>query len=177
VPEPLLVTFVGGFEGLWRMEGMTAPRGEPLRPAARLSVVEGPGAQAPGGRWALRGVAERRSGGEGREDAGRSLGRPEARCAALVAIRQSPAWWQQADAEEADAVGERWRALMGDPDDAPAIGRRLHHSRDLGEPFDVLAWFEFHPDQQAAFNDLMARLRATDEWSSVEREVDVRLIR
>lgn len=177
VPEPLLVTFVGGFEGLWRMEGMTAPRGEPLRPAARLAVVEGAGAQAPEGRWSLRGVADHRPGGEGREDEGHALGRPDARCAALVAIRQSPAWWEQADKEGPDFLAERRRALVGEPDDAPAVARRLHHSRDIGDPFDFLAWFEFHPDQQAAFYDLLARLRATEEWSSVEREVDVHLIR
>jgi hypothetical protein len=176
-PEPLLVSFVAGFEGLWRMEGMTAPRGEPLRPAARLAVVEGAGAQAPASRWTLRGVADHPPGGEGGGNGGRALGGPDARCAALVAIRLAPAWWEVTGGDGATVLAQRSRALLGHPGDTPKIARRLHHSRDLGEPFDLLAWFEFHPDEQAAFNDLMARLRATEGWSSVEREVDVRLIR
>jgi hypothetical protein len=59
----------------------------------------------------------------------------------------------------------------------PAIARRLHHSRDLGEPFDFLTWFEFAPQDEPAFDDLLAALRATEEWNYVEREVDIRLER
>ena len=35
----------------------------------------------------------------------------------------------------------------------PAVARRLHHGRDLGEPFDFLTWFEFAPEHAAAFED------------------------
>jgi hypothetical protein len=59
----------------------------------------------------------------------------------------------------------------------PAIARRLHHSRDLGQPFDFITWFEYAPSATEAFEELVARLRATDEWVHVEREVDIRLIR
>ena len=59
----------------------------------------------------------------------------------------------------------------------PAIARRLHHCRDIGEPFDFLTWFEFAPQHAAAFDELVARLRATPEWDFVEREVDIRLER
>ena len=57
----------------------------------------------------------------------------------------------------------------------PRIARRLHHCRDLGEPFDFLTWFEFAPEHEAAFDELLARLRSTEEWGYVEREVDIRL--
>jgi hypothetical protein len=57
------------------------------------------------------------------------------------------------------------------------VARRLHHSRDLGEPFDFLTWFEFAPAAEAGFDELAAMLRATDEWGFVEREVDIRLER
>ena len=57
----------------------------------------------------------------------------------------------------------------------PAVARRLLHCRDLGEPFDFLTWFEFAPNQAAAFDEMLRRLRATEEWSFVEREVEVRL--
>jgi len=57
------------------------------------------------------------------------------------------------------------------------VARRLYHSHDLGEPFDFLTWFEYAPEDARAFEDLVARLRQTEEWSYVEREVDIRLSR
>ena len=59
----------------------------------------------------------------------------------------------------------------------PAVARRLHHGRDLGEPFDFLTWFEFAPKHAAAFEELVLRLRETEEWTYVEREIDIRLVR
>ena len=59
----------------------------------------------------------------------------------------------------------------------PAVARRLHHCRDIGEPFDFLTWFEFAPEHEAAFDALLAQLRATREWEFVEREAEVRLTR
>ncbi len=61
----------------------------------------------------------------------------------------------------------------------PAVARRLHHCRDLSgsEPFDFLTWFEFAPELEESFNQMVAELRATPEWTYVEREVDVRLVR
>jgi hypothetical protein len=59
----------------------------------------------------------------------------------------------------------------------PAIARRLHHSRDIGEPFDFLTWFEYAPQHVGAFEELVAELRATEEWRFVVREVDIRLSR
>ena len=61
----------------------------------------------------------------------------------------------------------------------PAIARRLHHCRDVGEsePFDFLTWFEYAPADEAAFNRLVDELRATREWQYVDREIDIRLVR
>lgn len=161
------MAFVAGFEGLWLVEGMTAPVGEPLAPAARLSVVEGPAAEIAEGRWVLRGVVS----GQG-EDARADqlpLGRPDARCAALLAVRMSPAWWERA--------AEDRRALSANIQHGPAISRRIHRARDRDEPFDVLTWFEFAPDLQSELNEVVARLRESEEWSYVERDVELRLIR
>jgi hypothetical protein len=57
----------------------------------------------------------------------------------------------------------------------PAVARRLHHSRELGEPFDFLTWFEYAPEHEAQFDAMLARLRATVEWRYVDREVELRL--
>lgn len=61
----------------------------------------------------------------------------------------------------------------------PAIARRLHHCRDLGpdEPFDFLTWFDFAPQHEPAFDQLLLALRSSPEWRYVEREVDLRLQR
>lgn len=59
----------------------------------------------------------------------------------------------------------------------PEIARQLHHSRDLGEPFDFLTWFEFAPEHTSAFNKLLVQLRASKEWAYVEREVDIRFVK
>jgi hypothetical protein len=59
----------------------------------------------------------------------------------------------------------------------PAIARRLYHCRDLGEPFDFLTWFEYAPSSEEAFNELVAGLHETEEWTYVDREVDIRLLR
>lgn len=176
VPEPLLVAFVAGFEGLWLIEGISAPVGEPLPPAARLAVIEGADAEHPRSahagrtgepRWVLRGVVA----GQG-EDARADqlpLGRAEARCAALLAVRMAPGWWERAEEDR--------RALSANVEHGPTVSRRILRARDRDEPFDVLTWFEFPPDRQPEVDEITARLRDSEEWSYVEREVDIRLIR
>ena len=47
----------------------------------------------------------------------------------------------------------------------------------VAEPFDFLTWFEFAPGDAAGFEELVQQLRATEEWSYVEREIDLRLAR
>ncbi len=59
----------------------------------------------------------------------------------------------------------------------PAIARRLHHSCDLGEPFDFLTWFEYAPEDAEAFERMTRTLRDTEEWQYIEREMDLRLIK
>jgi hypothetical protein len=59
----------------------------------------------------------------------------------------------------------------------PGIARRLHHSRELGEPFDFLTWFEFAPEHMDAFENMVGLLRQTPEWLYVDREMDIRLSR
>ena len=59
----------------------------------------------------------------------------------------------------------------------PAIARRLHQSRELGEPFDFLTWFDYAPEHSELFEELVGLLRATEEWQYVDREVDIRVER
>ena len=59
----------------------------------------------------------------------------------------------------------------------PAIARRLLHCRDLDDeaPFDFLGFLDYAPETEGMFNEMLDRLRATREWSFMDREIDIRL--
>lgn len=61
----------------------------------------------------------------------------------------------------------------------PAVARRLLHCRDLDEqaPFDFLGYLDYAPDSETAFDEMLDRLRATKEWSFMDREIDIRMTR
>jgi chlorite dismutase len=180
MPQPLLVSFIGGDSGPWAVERITPIVGVGLPAAAHLSVVEGPVAQT--GAWTLRGTtsneryttdAERRSLRATQE----ALGRPNATCAALIPITKSAAWWDLAQDDRRAILEDRSRHIAIGLEYLPAVARRLHHGRDLGEEFDFLTWFEFPPEAATAFDELLVRLRASQEWAFVEREVEIRVSR
>jgi chlorite dismutase len=182
MPSPLLVSFVAGSAGPWRVERIQAVCGDALPNAERLSVLEGRGAHEPSSSWILRGITSNtRYTNRAEVDALSArqpgLGRPEASCAALIPIRKTDAWWALAQDERRAILEEQSRHIAVGLQYLPAVARRLHHSRELGEPFDFLTWFEFAPEHAVAFEELVSRLRATPEWSYVDREVDVRLVR
>jgi hypothetical protein len=107
------------------------------------------------------------------------LGRPEATCAALIPIRKDPSWWGFSQDERRKIFEEQSRHIHVGLQYLPAVARRFHHCRDLGEnePFDFLTWFEYSPADEAAFNRLVAEFRASVEWKYVDREIDIRLLR
>ena len=90
---------------------------------------------------------------------------------------KSAAWWELAQDERRAIFEELSHHTAIGVEYLPAIARRLYHSRDLGEPFDFLTWFEYAPEHSAAFEELVRRLRSTKEWAYIEREIDIRLER
>jgi chlorite dismutase len=177
-----LFSFVGGDAGPWTVVRSTAIVGEALAPAARLDIVAGARADGAGAAWVLRGVvSNERYVTRAEKDAlarvQPPLGRPDARRAALIPIKKSAAWWALAQDERRAIVEDRSAHIAVGMSYLPAVARRLHHARDLGEPFDFLTWFEHAPEDAGRFDELVARLRATEEWRYVEREVDLRLVR
>ena len=186
MPQPLLVTFAAGAAGPWRIRRIGAVIGETMPAAERLGVIEG-GANGPACAWALRGVTSNARYTTRAETAAlaarqEGLGRAQATCAALIPIRKSEAWWALAQDERRAIIEDRSHHVAIGLDYLPAVARRLHHCRDLAtdgrsEPFDFLTWFEFAPEHEAAFDEMVEKLRATEEWRFVEREVDVRLQR
>ena len=156
--------------------------GAGLPEVARLALVEGRNSELPPGAvWVLRGVTSHdRYVTRGEHDllAARhaSLGRKEATHAALIPVRKSAAWWSLPQDERRAIFEDRSHHIAVALEYLPAVARRLHHSRELGEAFDFLTWFEFAPRDGGRFDELLRRLRATEEWAYVEREVDIRLV-
>jgi chlorite dismutase len=174
--------FIGADAGTWRAQSTTVLRGDFALPHAQgLSIVPitDPAASIPSA-WNLRAMMSNvryatRPELTALQAIQQPLGRQEARCAALIPIRKSPAWWDLAqderraifeDAAQHNAIGMQY---------LPAIARQLFHCRDLGEPFDFLTWFEFSPANTNRFDDLVGRLRESAEWHYVDRELDLRL--
>jgi chlorite dismutase len=180
-----LFTFIGGRRGIWSIVTVKAIVGDNLPIAERLDVIHGPVAVAPDrAEWSLRGVT---SNARYVTAAERSLlaakqaelGRPEATRAALIPIRKTSTWWDLPQDERRKIFEDRSQHIQSGAAYLPAIARRLHHCRDLGEqqPFDFLTWFDYAPEHSNAFEDLVSTLRTTEEWTFVEREVDIRLAR
>lgn len=179
--KPHLTTFVGGGVGRWAVDRIDAIAGAGLRYVPRLAIIEGADARLPpNAAWALRGVAGPERYATSAEDDAlvarqESLGRPAARRGALIPITKSVQWWQLPHQEQRAIFEESSHHIAIGMQYLPAIARRLHHGRDLGQPFDFLTWFEFAPEHEADFDELVGRLRATEEWSYVVREVDIRV--
>jgi len=175
------VTFAVGATGQWRIDAVKTLRGASLGSGPRLETLDGivTPAQAV---WSLRGVSghvryvERPEKAE-LDPASPGLGRPEATRGALIPIRKSDAWWALPQDERRAIFEARSRHIAGSMAYLPRIARRLYHARELGEPFDFLTWFEFAPEHEAAFDELLTFLRSREEWQFVEREVELRLSR
>ena len=159
--------------------------GEPLPATKRLEIASGSEIPSdPHAAWVLRGITsnERYAVHEERSELAakqQGLGRPETTCAALIPIRKNGAWWALTQNERQSVFEAQSKHAKIGLQYFPELARRLHHCRDLSEsePFDFLTWFEYAPAHEAAFNKLLAALRATEEWKYVEREIDIRLVR
>lgn len=182
--RPILVTFVAGAVGPWTIERITPVAGRTLPPATQLFVAEGDGdaASSPDAAWSLRGFTsnERYVSASEREAltaVQEPLGRPSATRAALIPIRKTEAWWDLTQDARRAIIEEQSHHIATGLEYLPAVARRLHHARDLGGDFDFLTWFEYRPEAADDFETLVTRLRATEEWSYIDREVDIRLSR
>ena len=183
--SPRLFTFVGGQAGAWSVVSVKAIVGDPLPTVDRLDIVTGAIVTLPdSGKWMLRGVTSNDR-YVTRDEKDRlflkqaALGRPEATHMALIPIRKNAKWWALTQDERRALFEEKSKHVTVGLKYLPGVARRLHHCRDLGtsEPFDFLTLFDFAKSDAPAFDDLLAVLRATEEWKYVEREVDIRLLR
>jgi chlorite dismutase len=182
----MFTTFRGGPSGAWRVTALSPVKGAALAAVHSLSVVHSEAIALPllpsPTSWRLAGVASHVRYVERREktllaQTQAGLGRPEASCAALIPIRKSADWWELTQEERRRIFEDQSHHIATGLKYLPEIARQLYHCRDLGEPFDFLTWFEYAPQHASRFEDLVRALRATEEWSYVEREVDIRVTR
>lgn len=179
----MTTSFVGGDGGSWAVTSMQAITGPPLPTVKAIDVVQASMPDVPSAaKWVLRGVASYEryvNRAEHNQLVARQegLGRPEATEAVLIPITKSAEWWSLMQDERREILEERSHHIEIGLDYLPAIARKLYHGRELGEPFDFLTWFEFAPKDAGQFDDLLAQLRASKEWTFVEREVEIRLTR
>lgn len=174
-------SFIGGNQGEWKVTRIETVTGEPLLPVEYVQIKPAHTSSDKAG-WVLRGTNNHTRYSERTEvDAMKTrqegLGRSQATYAALIPIRKNAVWWQMAQDERRRIFEEESQHIGMSMEYLPAIARRLYHSRDLGESFDFLTWFEFAPEHEAAFDALVAKLRASREWEFVDREIDIRLMK
>jgi hypothetical protein len=177
-----LFTFIGGSTGHWRVRSQLPLIGQALPPVSCIEVVNG-NSSAPAAGWSLRGVTSndryvQRTEKQALVSIQEGLGRPLATYAALIPIRKTNAWWALTQDERRKIFEEQSQHIRIGMKYLPPIARRLHHCRDLAEPeaFDFLTWFEYQPAHESAFEELLAELRASEEWKYVDHEVDIRLV-
>ena len=174
-------SFLGGEEGPWEVIRISPVVGDCLPEVPRLLVTDGLRAGR-NSTWVLRGVTSNQRYTTRSEETQLvavqpSLGRDQATCAALIPIRKSAEWWSLPQDERRLVFEERSHHIALGLTRLPAVARRLYHSRDIGEPFDFLTWFEYAPEDSLSFESLVTEMRATEEWHWVDREVDIRLRR
>ena len=168
------------------MTGLAPVKGEGLAPTPALSITHSESIALPilpsQTSWRLVGTTSHlryveRAEKERLAAVQAPLGRPEASRAALIPIRKSAAWWDLTQEERRKIFEDRSHHIASSMRFLPAIARQLYHCRDLGESFDFLTWFEYHPAHESLFEELVGMLRQSEEWIYVEREVDIRVER
>jgi len=180
----MFTTFRGGQSGAWRVTLNSAVKGEALAAVPALAITQNASIALPilpsSTSWRLVGVTSHlhyveKAEKEQLAEKQAPLGRKEATFAALIPIKKSAAWWELNQDERREILEAKSHHISGTLKYLPQVARQLYHCRDLGEPFDFITWFEYAPEHAAMFEELVAMLRTSEEWTFVEREIDVRL--
>jgi len=174
--------FIGGNLGEWEVTSMQTIVGNPIEKATHLRIFQSTMKKENQGIWTLKGFRSNLRYTEKHEKEQLTaiqadLGRKEATLAALIPIRKNDAWWNLAQDERRKIFENKSHHTEIGLNYLPAIARKLYHSKDIGEPFDFLTWFEYAPEHEKEFEKLLAQLRATVEWKYIDREIDIRLKR
>lgn len=173
--------FIGDNYGEWKVTSMTALKGNPIESVSHLTKVpQSDLIQSETGIWSFKGVISNLRYTEKEEKdkliaVQEDLGRKNSTLAAFIPIQKSEAWWNLAQDERRKIMESKSQHTQTGMKYLPAIARKLFHSRDIGGEFDFLTWFEYAPAYADAFEELLDSLRKTEEWTYVNREIDIRL--
>jgi hypothetical protein len=181
--HPRATTFTGGRTGSMAVTSQVTLSGAPIARVEAVAMAAGIAVGMPAdARWSFHGVTSNdryTTRAEKTALIGRQVpvGRPEARRAALILLRKSADWWALTQDERRAVLEEESHHIAIGMRYLPAVSRHLLHCRDLGDaaPFDFIGFLDFAPESEAAFDRMLAQLRATKEWSYMEREIDIRL--
>jgi hypothetical protein len=178
-----LTAFCGGQSGSWKVLSLTTFIGQPLESIDRIEIINaGHSLAATNSKWVLRGVTSnlRYTNRDEKimlDKTPSILGKPESKYAALIPIKKSEEWWLLTQDERRKVFEDQSHHINFSSKYLSVVARKLYHSRDIGEDFDFLTWFEFAPEHSNQFDELVNYLRATEEWKYVTREIDIRLMR
>jgi hypothetical protein len=176
-------SFIGGAGGDWSVLSQRTLSGAPIATVQRIAMVKGMPSESPSdAAWMFRGVATNDRYTTASEKAALSnlqvpIGRVSSTRAALILMRKTDAWWALAQDERRAILEEESHHIAIGMKYLPAVSRRLLHCRDLGsdEQFDFIGFLDYAATDEPAFDEMIARLRSTREWSFMEREIDIRL--
>jgi hypothetical protein len=181
--NPRATTFVGGRAGNLVVVSQTTISGQPIARVEAVDMRAGIVADLPAdAAWVLHGVGTNdryTTRAEKTELTSKQvpIGRPEATSAALILLRKRAEWWALTQDERRGILEEDSHHIAIGMRYLPAVARRLLHCRDLDyeAPFDFIGFLDFAPEHGTAFDEMLDQLRATKEWSFMDREIDIRL--
>ncbi len=175
-------TIFGGTQGEWQVLSQKIIAGEGLPLVSHLHVGALEDSAWDHSAWKLRGVISNVRYVEKSERVAlvakqEGLGRPTANYGALLPIKKTQAWWDLTQDERRDIFEDQSKHIEANMKYLPNIARQLYHSRDLGEEFDFLTWFEYRAEDSDMFDEMIQAFRETVEWKYVQREIDFRLLK
>jgi len=179
-----IVSFIGGKAGEYKINTISTISGSPIALCDFVSIKKETlsDSQRTNSTWVLQGFASNlryttRPEKNILDEKPSVLGISENKCLAMIPIKKNSAWWLLTQDERRQILEEDSKHIEIGFKYLATINRQLYHSRDLGEVFDFITWFEFSEENEAQFNELLSKLRSTKEWTFVEREVDIRMTR
>ena len=183
--NPRATMFVGSKTGSMRVVSHTTICGQPIERAEGVDIIVGVAAMVHDDAvWAFHGVATNdryTTRAEKTELTSKQapIGRAEATSSALILLRKRAEWWALTQDERRAILEEDSHHIAIGMRYLPAVARRLLHCRDLDDqaPFDFIGYLDFAPENEVAFGAMLSQLRATREWSFMDREIDIRLVR
>lgn len=175
-----IISFVGSNEGLWKVSKIETREGEALPTVKTIDIHKKNIETDLNEGWVLKAFISnlRYTNREEKTELDKNskpLGQPEYDRAAFIPLKKSDEWWSLTQDERRKIFEEDSKHIQVSSKYLAYVSRQLHHSRDLGQPFDFLTWFEYSSAHEEQFEELCYTLRKAEEWKYVIRDIDFRM--